>query len=260
MGLHQTFGQNPPPPAGGRLTVFPAAALTNGQFRDTFGMAPDALYELVARGLPDAQVSVDIEPGGHACLSVASKVQGRTVFTAEDCALQRHAGILSIARDRDTEVRATDKGLGLGKIFLANMIALGEALGLRRIDMRAGRENGAWYWSYRGAQLDTDTNSVVYDRFERAVRDNMRNLPDGLQAKARAILDAPGADVNVRLARLGYRDGAALLSGTNPMVVFRLDDTEQVRDVKTALGDVEAARTALRARLAPAPAAGPAGP
>ncbi|MBU0800648.1 MAG: hypothetical protein KKA05_06550, partial [Alphaproteobacteria bacterium] len=166
-----------------------------------------------------------------------------------------NAGILSIARDRDTEVRATEKGQGLGKIFLSNMLTLAEELHLKRVDMRAGRENGAWYWSYRGAQLDTDVNSVVYERFERAVRQNMEKLPEALQQQAEAILATPGPDANVRLARLGREEGADLLNGTNPMVVFHVQDKTQMQNVRAALGNMDAAYERVRQRDIITPAA-----
>lgn len=233
MGIHTTFG-------GGAA-----------------GMTANAMSAMAVRGLPGAEVFVSMEPGGDARIDIRCRAGGKLLFSAEDNVLQVRAGIMTIAQDRDSEVRTHLKGAGFGKVFLDNMLTLARQLDMRRVDMRAGREDGPWYWSYRGARLDlNDVTGVMYQRFERAVRENVARAGDEvLRARVEEILASPAPDANVRLARMdgmvnGRAAGAVALENTNPVVVFDLTDAAQMADVAARMGDMDAARAALREEVA----------
>lgn len=268
MGIQSIFGDSQAG-AQGRLLVVPPDAVTNGQLRRSFGMGGPELLALLSRGLPGASVTVRMESSGDARIDIDCRAGGKKLFSADDNYIQMGAGIMTIAQDRESEVRTHVKGAGFGKVFLDNMLTLAEQLRLKRVDLRAGREDGAWYWSYRGARLDIHgIDGVMYQRFERTVRENIKRLGDeAVKARAEAVLAQPGADANVRLARLegqagGRPAGAALLDGTNPIVVFDIRDAAQMADVRASLGDMDAARAALgnvtAAVAATVPAKGPA--
>jgi hypothetical protein len=206
MGLHSTFG------GAGRLSQ---ATIQN----------------IVARGLPGAEIGVHVLSSDEMCIDVTCRAGRNLLFSARDNIVQTGAGILAIAQDRDSEVRTHLKGAGFGKVFLDNMLTLAREMNLQRITLRAGREDGAWYWSYRGARLDAgDTDGMIYKRFESTVRDNIARIGDnGLRAQVEEILARPGLDANVRIARIGTMDagrpaGALVLAGTNPPVVFNMND------------------------------------
>ena len=252
MGLQGIFGESQAGQAPAQMGVIPPDAVTNGRLRQVFGMGAPELLGLLARGLPGASVMVRMESDGDARIDIDCRAGGKKLFSADDNAIQVRAGIMTIAQDRDSEVRTHVKGAGFGKVFLDNMLTLAERMNLRRVDMRAGREDGAWFWSYRGGRLDIrGTDDIVYQRFERTVRENIARLTDeDLKARAEAVLAQPGADANVRLARLagtvdGKPAGAALVANTNPIVVFNIRDAAQMTDVRAQLGDMDATRAAL---------------
>ena len=252
MGIQSIFGDSQARQAPGKMSVIPPEAVTNGQLRRSFGMGAPELLALLARGLPGAAVTVRMESSGDARIDIDCRAGGKKLFSADDNFIQIRAGSMTIAQDRESEVRTHVKGAGFGKVFLDNMLTLAEQMRLKRVDMRAGREDGAWFWSYRGARLDAhDTEGVMYQRFVRTVRENMARIGDeDLITRAEAVLAQPGADANVRLARLagevkGRPAGAALLDGTNPLVVFDMRDAGQMADVRAKLGDMDAVRAAL---------------
>lgn len=213
--------------------------------------------QLAGRGLPGAQVSAYSSSDREGTFTVSCRINRKTVFKADDCCIDRGTGKLTLAKERGTEIRteAGDKGAGLGKIFLYNMLELADKIGLKTVDMRGGREDGAWYWSYRGAHMESGPGTVPYQRFEDGIRKNMEGAPPAVQAAAEAVLAEPGKDVNARLARI--EGGRALFNNNEIQMAFHLDDSDQMAAVRRGLGDIDAAMQAVKARFATAPGAAP---
>jgi hypothetical protein len=264
MGLDWNFnGRIAPPPTGleGKISVMPSA-LTDGTWQKAFGMSPLKFYDMVTNGVPGAKLDVSFE-GGDATVNLTCAVDRKTVFKAEDCAFDRRQGVLTIARDRrETEVRAYRQGLGLGRVFLSNMIDLAQALNLKKINLYGGKEDGTSFWPRYGAELENGPGTVPYDRFVAQVESNIEKAPDDIAVAARAILASPSPWVSVELARLrgavgGRQAGAAVLAGTNTMLCYDLTHPDKVDFTRTALGDMAKLRagiaTAFAAPGAPAP-------
>lgn len=125
-------------------------------------------------------------------------------------------------------------------------------MNIPKICLRAGRDDGAYFWSRRGGVLDTTPDSLPYQRFVETVTDNLTGLPNIYRAPVEAILAKPSPDINVRIARIegevnGMPAGKRLLTFTYPNLAFNLTDAAQMQKVQQFLGDMAATRRALPA-------------
>lgn len=250
----------------GRVTVSRHRKEWLREWNDTLGMKPQRFYEVFAGDLPgEPHVFIELQGYGHAELSVGSSVGGKR-FLSVDQNLSRHHGTFHLEEIR-VEGEGDRRG-GTGKIYFANIVGLCRELGIKRIEMRAGREDGPYFWSRRGAYVEPH----LVDRFKESVRENLAAISDELAperiAAINRILDEHGGDVNAALARLPdiYDDeplAARLLYGTNPRVFFDLSDPGQQADIEKGLHDIEALRQRNRETApvqAPAGGAAPGGP
>jgi len=245
------------------LSAYSESNNLKGDWDRTIGMSPTAFFSMIANGLPGAKVSVSLE-GPQAVIDIECKAAGKTIFKAENCVFEKGRDLLTIAKDRrESEVRSSETGTGLGKIFLSNMINTAKALGAKTMNLYGGKEDGTFFWPRYGAELENGPDSMAYTRFVERVEENMTHVPDDIAQAARAILEKPSAYVSVELANLagtvdGRAAGAALLRETNTMLCYRLDDADKMAFTRARLGDVDALRANVTARYtAPLPGIGP---
>jgi GNAT superfamily N-acetyltransferase len=142
------------------------------------------------------------------------------------------------------EIRIGNESLrrrGAGKKFLSNLVDACREWGLNHIELRGGREDGAYFWSRRGFYIQP----WYVERFKTDIRENLAGLGDKVPAAVRDqvndILDHSGPEVNIRLARLedavdGVPVGLTLLRLAAParMDLF-LDNPEQMQLARKGL-------------------------
>ncbi|MCB9990506.1 MAG: hypothetical protein H6867_03880 [Rhodospirillales bacterium] len=242
------------------------------EWNQAIGMDPARFYALLSKDLPgNVFVSVELNGGGQGSLKVRSDLDGKELFWAER----------SFDRPRQTlkleEVRIEHEQMrrkGIGKVLLQNQLDVAQAWGIEKLTLKAGREDGPFFWSRRGAAIDRiegvpeDRQPVA--RFAKDIEDGIRSLDgtlsDDFISKARQALAEDGVMANCTIARLPdtfEKDGQPRLMSaalfdyvTEFRSLFDLSDEAQMDRVVDSLGDMDAVRARLRAEFAPQKPAG----
>ncbi len=120
------------------------------------------------------------------------------------------------------------------------MVAACKEWGIKKISLKGGREDGAYFWSRRGGYIE----SWFVDRYKDDMRRELKKLEGGLSAEALArinrIIDDSGPEVAARLARLpdtvnGQPVGLLLLKPLEMRMEFNLDDPVQMKLIEESL-------------------------
>ena len=130
---------------------------------------------------------------------------------------------------RMEEIRIEDpdnRGGGTGQKMVNAVMKFCNVLGLQKIELRAGRENGPSFWTHQGYQVET--TGVLGNRFADAVRENLEALPEEKREPIRAdverILENVHPAMNQELLAIDPKGvGRELLSNTNPRMFFELE-------------------------------------
>lgn len=247
---------------GGVLEVKSRHLERRAAWEDAVDMAPVRFFNTIARDIPgDRHVIVELSGGGQGRFHLHSTIGGRKFFDAEDCRFNRTFGTMTIAESRDSEVRVDYlwQRQGVCKVFIDNLLRLCRDLGTMKIDVVAGREDGAYFWSRHGWILD---ENYPFGRFAEAVQEGMARLEkiyeddftDDMRAKIAAILDKAAPAANREIAALpeeigGMPLGAALLHDHAIYLVLDLADPahrDAARKALSNVGDLRQSMETLR--------------
>ncbi len=220
---------------------------------------PAEFYKLWTKDLPGAPfVSIDFTGGGQGDMRISSRHNNSELFYAEQY-FDTPRGTMDIK-----EIRIEDPAMrckGLGKIFLDNQFNVARRWGLKSLFLVAGRENGPFFWSRRGAYIGV--SPVVSEScqpltfFKRDIKYGLcrleKSLSEEFEQKVRTSLVEDGLNTNCVIARLpGVFNGRSmafeLLSCVTAFrVSFHLDDARQMKQVHENMSDIKALRVNMAA-------------
>lgn len=229
------------------------------EWEEAIGMDPAEFYRLWTADLPGmVTMQVELNSGGQGEISLRSSGQGRHYFEATR-RFDRPRGTMELK-----EVRIENPDLrrkGIGKVLLDNQFNVARRWGLHKFTLRAGREDGPYFWARRGAYMEDSPNAAPERQplhyFSRDIEKGLYELEGSLSERfasaVRAELDKGGLDLNTRLARLPGAAEAAELFGfvTEYRAYFDLADPVQMAQVQKSLGDINGLREGLRVQFAP---------
>lgn len=168
-----------------------------------FRTSPRALYETLCRDIAgDVHVFVDLDTCGEGAFNLTLRNNNRIVFEVEnEIASDVRGTILKFKSWENKDVDSRGQGTGL-KLF-RNFFILAGAGGVDFIKLRAGKEDGRYFWARHGFYC-ADTYDVA--RVSPEIRKNIEKysdtIPSGIVDQAREIVDQGGLDMCWKLARL----------------------------------------------------------
>jgi len=207
---------------------------TTGNLREVWNngidISPSVFYNVLTDNLPDTNsISLDLNSCDEGVLTIKSKALEAEIFFS---ALHKKLKIEEVVVGNDY------KRHGVGKTLLRNCINFSNLLGIKTIELRAGRDDGEFFWSKRGGVLeDVD---IIKSRFISKVRKNLSELEHMVgretPKKVNRILNTD--DIRMSFAIASMKEtlnsqpiGTTLLKTTNPMLYFHLDDKKQMHQV-----------------------------
>lgn len=201
----------------------------------------DKLGATWAENLPlDTSVSVKMNGGAQATIEMTGRRDGHTVFTAEDCYIYKSDPARSFMRIDEVRVEEALRGEGIGKQFLKNTVQICDDMQIKEIQLRAGREDGAFFWARHGFVLEGEW--VLGKLGE--IKENLARLKDQLSEKSVQKVEALFEEGNVNIiwgivdlpdVIDGKPAGAALLRGVEYRAKLDLTDHEQRARLDVAL-------------------------
>ena len=206
------------------------------------GQSPSKFYKTLSRDMPgEVDVFVDLAGTVGGEISVYINRNGRCVFEAENKITTDITGkTLRFEEWLIKEIDSRRHGMGLN--LLRNMIDMAQAAGVDRIALRAGKEDGKFFWARHGFYLKEELhrNKLVANIEENLVRYS-DTLPAGIYETVRSMLAENALDLSWRIARLpgtlnGKPLGWQLLEGdNNPEYIMNLKDEQQMARVRASL-------------------------
>lgn len=220
------------------------------QWDEAIGMEPAEFYDLWTRDLPgEITIFLELTGGGQGKLMLTSRDNGKVLFEAErEFDRPRWTMNLEEASVKDVDMRRK----GIGKILFDNQLALAEKWGIRKFTVRAGREDGPYYWSRRGAYLADEPHTaeerkpvnIFRGDIEKGLAALAGTLEPEFAAQARKALDTAGCHANCVIARLP--GSAPLFKHVMPFrAAFDLDNAEQMALVREGLAGVARLRESM---------------
>jgi hypothetical protein len=203
------------------------------QWREAVGLPPKHFVDLWTKDLPgNPLLSLSFSGGGQGDWDLTAKG-----LAAEGNFSKTH-GTLFLK-----EVRIPDDGNrrhGTGKRFFGNMIAACKEWGIKQITLKAGREDGAYFWARRGGYVESYFVNRYKDELRQELIKLKNALPPATMARIGSIIDESGQDVAARLARLpdtvgGQPVGLLLLKPHEMRMEFNLDDPGQMKLIEKGL-------------------------
>lgn len=247
---------------GGALEVKSPHLERRAAWADAVDMAPIRFFNNLTRDLPgDKHVIVELSGGGQGRFHLHITKDGRKFLDAEDCHFNRTFGTMTIAKSRDSEVRVDYlwQRQGVCKVFIDNLFRLCRDLGTTKIDVIAGREDGAYFWSRHGWVLD---DNYPFGRFAETVKEGMATLArkyeeeftDDMRAKIDTIIAGGACTANREICGLpdriaGVPLGAALFHDHAIRLFLDLSDSDHMEQAEKALSDMTALRQSMTALL-----------
>lgn len=130
------------------------------QFPD--GPTLDEAQKILSRDLPfECHFLVSQESGGRMFINLEGIVGITTVLKVDDLLICKNPimnfpSFIGLDEIRLDPLERYDelKGIGIGKVFTDNMVALSRALDIPRIRLTAGRENGPIFWGRHGFNIE----------------------------------------------------------------------------------------------------------
>lgn len=261
--MYQLFGQQaqktPPVPSTGnpRLDAMHGKLYVNrpDEWDQAIGMDPAEFYRLWTADLPgEPVIRVELNGGGQGTLSIRCQHQGKEVFWAER-QFDRPRGTMNL-----DEVRIENENLrrkGLGKILFENQLNVARRWGINTLSLKAGREDGPYFWSRRGAYIahfpNADESRQPFTGFKRDIENGLKylegTLSDEFAAQVRTALDRDGQKANTVIARLPGETAPGDPMATELFdyvtefrAVFHLDDPAQMAQVEQGLASMDLIR------------------
>lgn len=215
------------------------------------GQSPQSFYETLCRHI-DGEVSVyiDFAETEEENFNINIKRNGRFVFEAENKIVTDGRG--KILRFEEWANKDADsKGRGMGLNLFRNIFEIAQCSGIDHIELRAGREDGKYFWARHGFYLKAEHFRV---KMADQIRENLvrysETLPVGIKNLVEEILDECQMDMCWKVARIeGMLEakpmGWKMLEGYNPEYCLNLRDEDQVERVKSSLVRPSALASAL---------------
>ncbi len=215
-----------------------------------FRTSPRKLYETLCRDIDgDVNVFIDLDTGGEGAFTLSIRNNNRIVFDIEnELAMDCRGTILKFKSWENKDLDSRGQGTGL-KLF-KNFIALAETRRIDFIKLRAGKEDGRYFWARHGFYCaDTQDVKRVSGEIRKNIEKYSHTIQSGITDRAHEIVDQGGLDMCWQLARLpgavevnGYKGvrvkplGWALLN-TDSECNYSLDmhDPAQMARVKASL-------------------------
>lgn len=194
-----------------------------------------------AQNMPfNTNVSVTMNGGAQATIEMTGSRDGHTVFSAEDCYIYKTDPARSFMRIDEVRVEEDLRGEGIGKQFLKNTVQICDDMNIKEIQLRAGREDGAFFWARHGFVLE----GTWVLRNLGAIKENLERVKDQLSDKSvkrvEELWDAGNENIIWGIVDLpdmidGKPAGAELLKGVEYRAKLDLTDHEQRARLDVAL-------------------------
>lgn len=205
------------------------------------GMSPAAFYYTLARNLPgELSVFVDFTGTSDAEISCSLKQRGRFVFECDNKLVQDGRG--KSLRFEEWLVKDPEhRGQGIGLNLLRNFLEVAGSADFDRITLRAGKEDGKYFWARHGFYLKEE---LYRDHLAADIRNNLEKYSDTIPSEIRkhvfGLLEQGNLDLCWHLARLPgtVEDkplGWVLMQGYNPEYCLDLHNSEQMARAQTSL-------------------------
>lgn len=179
-------------------------------------MAPNrpSIYVEIKKDLPEGELRIDLyDPERQKLAFLEAEFHGQpnhSVFRLDEIRIE----------DPDNR-----RG-GIGRGMVNAVMKFCDILGIEKIELRGGREDGPSFWTHLGFKIES--TGVLGERFSRAVWENFQALPESTQDAVREQLETALADVtdttNQDVLNIDPKDvGRRLLANTSPRMFFELD-------------------------------------
>ena len=219
------------------------------------GQSPQSFYETLGRNIEgELSVHIDFMETGEDNFDIDIRRNGRIVFKSENKIGSDGSGkFIRFEEWVNEDIDSRHKGTGLN--LFKNLFEIAEKGGIDHMQLRAGKEDGKYFWARHGFYLkDQHYRAQMKEQVVQNLSCYSDTLPAGIQKQVQDILDNTGLDMCWHLAHLeGTLDGKPLgwklLEGYNPEYRLDLHDPEQVARAKASF----AASSAIRLKaVAPA--------
>lgn len=223
---------------------------------DLLKQPPSVFYQTLARNMPgELSVFVDFSGACDAEITCSLKQNGRFVFESENKVVRDGQG--KKLRFEEWVVKEPEHRChGIGLNLLMNFVSMAQASGFDSISLRAGKEDGKYFWARHGFYL----KDVGYrDLMGQDIRKNLEEYSDTIRPEifkeVSNWIDEGSLDLCWRVARLpgnigGKPLGWVLLQGYNPEFLMDLRNDGQMARVYES----------FERRRRPAPVHNPAAP
>lgn len=188
----------------------------------------------------DTLVSVDMSGGAQATMEMTGRRNDHTIFTAEDCYIYKSDPARSFMRIDEVRIEEDMRGHGIGKQFLENTVKLCDDLDIKEIHLRAGREDGAFFWARHGFVLEAEWVFKNLGPIKENLERLKAHLPEKSVQAVEAALESKALNAVWTIVDLpdvidGRPAGAVLLDGVEYRAKLDLKDHEQRARLDVAL-------------------------
>ena len=171
-----------------------------------FRTSPRALYETLCRDIDgEVNVFIDLDMGGEGEFTLSIRNNNRIVFDTKNKIIIDGSGTsLQFKSWENKDIDSRGRGTGL-KLF-KNFITLAEAGRIDFIKLRAGKEDGRYFWARHGFYCaGAHDVARVRDEIRQNIEIYSHTIPPGITDQAHEIVDQGGLDMCWKLARLEGR-------------------------------------------------------
>lgn len=166
-------------------------------------VSPRTVYETLCRDIAgDVKMFIDLDMSGEGDFTLSVRDHKRLVFDIENQITRDIYGTTLKFKNWENK-DADSRGRGMGLKLFRNFISLAESGRIDFIKLRAGKEDGRYFWARHGFHC-ADIHDV--SRVSVEIRENIKKysdtLPAGINDLAQKIVDQGGLDMCWRLARL----------------------------------------------------------
>lgn len=168
-----------------------------------FNMNPKDFHQTLSRDIPgEVRVFLDLDHSGTGEFNISINEGNRTVFEAQNLISSGATGT-AMKFDSWENKNVEGRGRGIGVTLLRNILDVCGAGDLRNIHLRAGREDGHFFWPRHGFHC---RSAFDLGRIAGEVRENIKTYAPHMPAEtlkaAEDIMAEGGLDSCYRLARL----------------------------------------------------------
>lgn len=200
------------------------------EWNQSIGIEPRLFYDTLTKDLPgNISLSLEFIGGG----------QGEFIFKSDFLfAEQYFSKTHKELKIKEARIEENCRRNGIGKKLLRNYINLSKLWGIETIAFRAGREDGEFFWSKRGAVLENFPK--MKEQFIKQVMINTNELGNKVSTQSineiNQILAKNDVQMNFNIASMKEKIdekpiGVFLLKETNPHMLFKLTDKRQMQNV-----------------------------